>query len=56
MAAAKARSLYEQQAKERQATSGPGTYGGKPLMANLPQAVGLARDAVGEVFGVSVRW
>jgi hypothetical protein len=58
LAAAKASAFYDQQstaAKARQATSGSGTYGGKPLSASVHEPVGRASDAVGKAFGVSGR-
>jgi len=46
--------IEEEAAKERQATSGKGMYGGKPLKENLPEAVsGQARDIVAEAVGIS---
>jgi hypothetical protein len=52
MCAARARDIYEKQAKERQ---GHGeTAPGKTLPANLPEAIkGDARDMAGKAFGVS---
>jgi len=46
--------IERERAKERQATSGPGVYGGKPLVATLPQPVqkGKTRDAVAEAVGM----
>lgn len=48
----------EEEAKKRQATSSPGTHGGKPLVANLPQGVkraARARDQAATAVGVSPR-
>jgi hypothetical protein len=54
MCAARAREIYEREAKERQAHGE--TAPGKSLMENLPQAIkGTARDIAGKAFGVSVR-
>jgi len=59
MAAARARGMYDEQAKERKSTGkgqdGSGGRGNKKnLPANLPEGlVGDSRDQVGEVFGVS---
>ena len=50
MCAARAREIYEREAKERQ----QGGQGGKLLPANLPEAnKGDARDLAGKAFGVS---
>ncbi len=39
--------IEKTKAKQRQATSGKGVYGGKPLKENLPEAVeGRTRDKV----------
>jgi hypothetical protein len=48
MCAARARDIYEQQAKERL-----NTKGGHSGPVNLPEAKGDARDAAGKAFGVS---
>lgn len=55
LAAAKARELYDRQAKERQKESGKHHGRGKEqVMENLPQPnPGASRDQVGKVFGVS---
>lgn len=43
-------------ANPRQAVSGPGIYGGKPLVVTVPQEVlGKARDAAAALVGVSAR-
>ena len=52
--------VIEEKAKERQATSGPGVYGGKPRVAMLPHAVsegqkGKTRDKVAEAVGMKPR-
>jgi hypothetical protein len=53
MCAARARELYEQQAKERQRAAG-GDHNKKAVVENLPQADSAkARDAAGKAFGVS---
>ena len=51
--AEKLSAIEAERAKRRQATSGLGIYGGKPLVANLPQAVdaGKTRDKVAEAVG-----
>lgn len=50
MVAARARSIYDRQARERQATSTGGA--GPQLVANLPEAGARSRDAAGKVVGV----
>mgnify|MGYP001588860870 CR=1 FL=1 len=48
--------IYEplqNEARKRMATSGPGSYGGKPGKATMPEAVGQARDQAGAIAGVS---
>lgn len=49
MVGAKARTIYDEAAKDRQ----KGGQGGKMLPVNLPEAKGDARDAVGKALGVS---
>jgi hypothetical protein len=46
--------IFERRNKERQATSGPSIYGGKPLPANLPEAV-ETREECAKIAGVSAR-
>lgn len=53
MVAARAREIYDQQAKERQKVHGKTAPGKKSLVENLPQVSGAARDAVGKAVGVS---
>lgn len=50
--------MLEKEARERQATSQPGIYGGKPLVAILPQAVdqGKAREFAADIMGVGSRY
>ena len=50
-AAVKASVLFAEEAKERQRTSAPGVYGGKPLGPESAQAVGRAREQASEMFG-----
>ena len=53
MVGARARSIYDRQAKERQVQHG-GTAPGKSLMENLPEVIhATARDAAGKAVGVS---
>ena len=55
MVAARAKGIYEEQAKERQRAAG-GDHVRKALVENLPQAeVGKARDKAGKALGVSGR-
>lgn len=57
MVAARARELYDQQAKERQREAGK-THGRGKVVENLPQAIPAgdnARDAAGKAVGVSGR-
>lgn len=51
MVAGRARKFYDEAAKERQKSAG-GDHS-KALMANLPQALGTARDLAGKAVGVS---
>lgn len=51
MVAARARSIYDRQARERQATSMGGAN--PQLVENLPEAGARARDAAGKAIGVS---
>ncbi len=44
--------LYEFEAKKRQATSGKGIYGGKPLVPKMAHAVSRARDQASKAFNV----
>lgn len=53
MIAAKARELYEREAKERQKGHGGTAPGKKTLPANLPEVSGDARDLAGKAFGIS---
>lgn len=55
MVGARARSLYDRQAKERQKASGGDRKTTKSVVVNLPQPndSGKARDQVGKVVGVS---
>lgn len=49
--------MLEAEAKERQATSGPGVYGGKPLVEQSTQAVeGKSRDQAATLFGTNSRY
>jgi len=53
MCAARAREIYERQAKERQSAGG-GDKSKEAGKENLPEALkGQARDAAGKAFGVS---
>jgi len=56
MCAARARAMYDRQAKERQSKGGQeaGRCRPKQVMENLPQPIaGTARDQAARVFGVS---
>ncbi len=56
MAAAKASEILKEEARKRQATSGPGMCGAKPLRANLPEAVCAEKASTdGVVLPVEVR-
>jgi hypothetical protein len=57
MVGAKVKPLFTEEARQRQATSGPGIHGGKPLSANLRGAVvpGKAADKAASVVNVSPR-
>lgn len=57
MVAARILPLFEEEARERQATSEPGVYGGKPLSANLREGVdgGKAAAHAAKTVGVSPR-
>jgi len=56
--AAKVLPMLEVEARKRQATSGPGVYGGKPLVEIFPQAVetGKARNHAAELFNTNPRY
>jgi len=50
----RAQTILAKQARERQATSGEGVFGGKPLMEIFPEAVqGTTRDQLGAQIGIS---
>jgi len=56
MCTARARKLYDDQAKQRQKASGGDRKSGKSVVANLPQPIeGKSRDQAGKAFGVSGR-
>lgn len=44
--------LLEAEARERQATSGLGQYGGQPLRTNSSEGVGKAVEKAGQAVGV----
>ena len=52
--------MLEAEARERQATSGPGAYGAKPLVENFPQAVDetgeKSRDTAAAIVGTNGRY
>ena len=49
--------LLEAEAKERQRTSEPGVYGGKPLTEIIPEAVGgESREKAAELVGFNPRY
>ncbi len=47
--------ILSEQARARQATSGPGIYGGQPLPAILPERVGETRELLASEVGIGAR-